>query len=243
MSVLLLGHTGNLMRPILDWLYQSAFSIHGEPVTIAELAGFVLGVATVWLVARNNIWTFPIGIAQCVFFLVLFLDAHLYADMYLQVFFIVIQFFGWWAWLKAGPNRTKLVVKNAGLKIMLPTALAIAVFAYLMVPVLHKAHGAYPVWDSTSTGLSVAAQFLLSFKLIENWYLWIIADIIYIPVYFYKSLYFTSFLYIVFMLICFHGLHHWRAVQNGEDDGRGPNSSRALDLAEIPSLEATKVTT
>ncbi len=229
-----------MLRPILDWLYQAAFNIHGEPVSYAELAGFVLGVATVWLVARNNIWTFPIGILQCAFFLILFLDARLYADMYLQVFFILVQFFGWWAWLKAGPNRTKLVVQNTPKNVMIPTIIGIGVFIYFMTPVLHKAHGAYPVWDSTLTGLSVAAQFLLSFKMIENWYLWIIADIIYIPVYFLKSLYFTSFLYIIFMLICFHGLAHWRRVQRGDDEGRGPNSSRGVqELANNPGFEAS----
>jgi nicotinamide mononucleotide transporter len=222
-----------MLQSVLDWLYQSVFSIGGTPVSIAELAGFVLGVATVWLVARANIWTFPVGIVQCVFFFILFLDAKLFADMWLQVFFIVIQFVGWWAWLKAGPNRTKLRINRTPRWLLPVAAVGIAAFVYTMVPVLRDAHGAYPVADSTSTGLSVAAQLMLSFKLIENWYLWIIADLIYIPLYAAKDLYFTSILYVIFMLICFHGLFHWRKVRRGEAEALTPNSSRA-PIPETP---------
>jgi nicotinamide mononucleotide transporter len=219
------------MQPILDWLYQSVFSIGGTPVAVVELLGFVLGVATVWLVAKANIWTFPVGIVQAGMFFILFLEAKLYADMWLQVFFIVVQFYGWWAWLKAGPNRTKLVVGNASKVVLGVTAVGLIAFVYLMVPVLHEAHGAYPVADSTSTGLSVAAQFLMTYKLIENWLLWIAADLTYIPLYFAKDLYFTSILYVIFLLICIRGLLYWRSIQKGQNDGTPPNSAYARDVA------------
>jgi nicotinamide mononucleotide transporter len=57
----------------------------------------------------------------------------------------------------------------------------------------------------------------LSFKFIENWYLWIIADVIYIPLYFVKELYFTSLLYVVFMSLCVMGLIHWRKVRDRQE--------------------------
>lgn len=225
------------MSTIMDFLNTQAFTLGGTPVLASELIGFVLGVWTVWLVARANIWTFPIGIVQSVFFFVLFIESKLYSDAYLQVFFIVIQFVGWAAWLKAGPNRTKLSINDTPKWLMGATVAGIVVFAYFMIPILREAHGAYPVADSTSTGLSVAAQFLMTFKLIENWYLWIAADLIYIPLYAIKGLYFTSVLYVVFMVLCFMGLHHWRKVKRGDGEGRDPNSSRAVGLIETSSLE------
>lgn len=224
------------MHEFMDILNTPTFSIGGTPVLISELIGFVLGVWTVWLVARNNIWTFPIGIVQAAFFFVLFIESRLYSDAWLQVFFIIVQFIGWGAWLKAGPNRTKLTINDTPKWLMGATIVGIAIFAYLMVPVLHKAHGAYPIPDATSTGLSVAAQFLLTFKLIENWYLWIVADIIYIPVYAMKHLYFTSILYVIFLALCIMGLRHWQRVKRGEDEGRGPNSARGLELVESPNF-------
>lgn len=221
------------MNPVLDFLNQTVFMINETPTTWAEIFGFVLGVATVYLVAVNNIWTFPIGILQASFFWVLFIDAKLYSDAWLQVFFIVIQFFGWWAWLKAGPNRTKLTINNTP-KWAIPLSLAaIVTFAIIMVPILRNAHGAYPVPDATSTSLSVMAQILLSFKLIENWWLWIAADLIYIPLYFVKGLYFTSVLYVVFLGLCVVGLRHWTRVKRGEGNGKEPNSAYALEQVEL----------
>jgi nicotinamide mononucleotide transporter len=229
------------MQAVLDFLYQTVFSLGGTPVTIAELGGFVLGVATVYLVAKANIWTFPVGIVQCAFFFVLFLDAKLYADMWLQVFFIGIQFVGWWAWLKAGPNRTKLQIRQSPRWLFAASLGAVAIFAYFMIPVLREAHGAYPGPDATSTGLSVMAQFLLTFKFIENWYLWIIADLIYIPLYAAKDLYFTAILYVVFLGLCIMGLHHWKAVQRGDKDGNEPNSAYgARNLIDNPSFETSR---
>lgn len=224
------------MSTIMDFLNTQAFTLGGTPVLASELIGFVLGVWTVWLVARANIWTFPVGIVQAIFFFVLFIESKLYADAYLQVFFIVVQFVGWAAWLKAGPNRTKLKINDTPKWLMGVVLVGIAVFAYFMVPVLHNAHGAYPVPDATSTGLSVAAQFLMTFKLIENWYLWIAADLIYIPLYAIKSLYFTSILYVIFLALCVMGLMHWRKVKRGDGEGRGPNSSRYNELVEVPNL-------
>lgn len=218
-----------MFNAILDWMNTVAFTMGGTPVLMSELLGFVLGVATVYLVAKANIWTFPVGIVQCLFFLALFLNAKLYADAWLQVFFVVIQIFGWWAWLKAGPNRTKLVVKSASRRLLLLTAAAGVIFAYFMVPVLREAHGAYPIPDATTTSLSVAAQFLLSFKVIENWYLWIVADLIYIPLYFAKNLYFTSILYVIFMAICVMGLRHWKKVKAEQNSNFIDNPSFVTD--------------
>jgi len=218
------------MQSILEFLNTQVFTLGGTPVMASELVGFVLGVWTVWLVARNNILTFPVGIVQSAFFFVLFLEARLYADMWLQVFFIVVQAFGWWAWLKAGPNRTKLIVKDMARYHWIGIAAALLAFTWLMVPVLHQAHGAYPLPDAFTTGLSVLAQFMLSFKLIQNWYLWILADIIYIPLYFVKGLYFTSVLYVVFFGLCIMGLLHWRRVRDGKDDGNSPNSAHGIDI-------------
>lgn len=197
---------------MIHWLNEVAFQFAGAGTTWAELLGFVSGLACVYLVARNNIWNFPVGIANAVFFFILFLNAKLYADMGLQVFFILVQVVGWWAWLKAGPNRTELPITYAKAKVLVPVAVAGLVFAIIMVPVLRHAHGSYPYLDSTTTTLSVCAQFLLSFRYIQNWYLWIVADLIYIPLYAVKGLYFTSILYVLFLSLCILGLITWRKL-------------------------------
>lgn len=206
------------MHSVIDFLNQAMFSLGGTPVMLSEIMGFVLGVITVWLVAKNNVWTYPIGIVQAGFFFVLFIETKLYTDAYLQVFFIVVQFLGWWAWLRGGEHRTELRVRNAPLWVWPVMIVLGAVFVWLMIPVLRAAHGAYPGWDSTTTALSVGAQFLMTFRYVQQWWLWIVADVIYIPLYFSKDLYFTSILYVIFLGISIYGLITWRKLRNEQDD-------------------------
>lgn len=219
------------MHSAIDFLNQAVFTLGGTPVMLSEIMGFILGVATVWLVARNNVWTYPVGIVQCVFFFVLFIETKLYTDAWLQVFFIVIQFVGWYAWLRGGENRTELVVRDAPYWLWPILLVAGSIFVYLMIPVLHKAHGAYPGFDATTTALSVAAQFLMTFRYVQQWWLWILADVIYIPLYFAKNLYFTSILYVIFLGISIYGLITWRRLSKhqAENPVIHPKSAPVFD--------------
>jgi nicotinamide mononucleotide transporter len=75
---------------------------------------------------------------------------------------------------------------------------------------LRSVGGAAPFFDALTTTLSLAAQYLLTRKLIENWYIWITADIIYIGLYINRELYLTSALYALFLVLCLLGLRQWR---------------------------------
>ena len=79
-------------------LTKTVFELFGEPVSWAELFGFVTGIACVALAVAQRIETFPVGIANNVFFVILFTDARLFADAALQIVFIVLGVMGWWVW-------------------------------------------------------------------------------------------------------------------------------------------------
>src|SRR3954463_9227615 len=90
-------------------LTKTVFELLGEPVTWAELFGFLTGIACVALAVAQRIETFPIGIAHNVFFIVLFADARLFADAALQVVYIVLGVMGWIAWANLkGPGPIKV---------------------------------------------------------------------------------------------------------------------------------------
>jgi nicotinamide mononucleotide transporter len=188
----------------------TAFDLAGQPVSWAEFLGFVAGIASVALVAAQRVETFPVGIAGNVLWLILFADVALYADAALQVVFIVLSAMGWWAWLRLGPQRTELEVSDASARLLLLTAAVVVAGTLILVPVLRAAHGSAPFLDSLTSSLSLGAMLLMNLKKLQHWYVWMVADVIYVPLYLDRGLYLTACVYTVFFALCIAGLLRWR---------------------------------
>ncbi|WP_061297765.1 nicotinamide riboside transporter PnuC [Herbidospora cretacea] len=197
----------DLLGPLLD----SAFTLGGVPTSWAELLGFATGLLTVWLVARQNIWNWPIGVANVVLLGLVFLTAGLYADAALQIVYVVLGLYGWWQWSYGGAGRTVLRVSRTGPAEWGWLILAgVAVTALLTVALSNHTDSAVPFWDALTTSLSLMATYGQTRKRVESWWLWIAADVVYIPLYAYKNLYLTSVLYVMFLALCVMGLRAWR---------------------------------
>jgi nicotinamide mononucleotide transporter len=186
------------------------------PMSVTEVLGFITGAACVWLTVKENVWNWPIGIANSVFFIVLFLNARLFADMALQVVYVVLGFLGWYWWKRGGvgggEHKQELPISRASARTLAVVALLVAGSTWGLTFYLRSVHDAAPFLDALTTALSLAAQFLLTRKHIENWLVWITADVIYIGLYAYKGLYLTSILYIIFLTMCVIGLRAWLAT-------------------------------
>lgn len=179
------------------------------PITITEAWGFVTGGACVWLVVRESIWNWPVGLANNVFFFVLFLRGRLFADMGLQVVYFGLGVYGWLNWRSGGARLTALPISRTTRIEWLALAAAVPLATAGLREVLLAASGAAPFWDALTTVLSLAAQYLLSRKRLENWAFWIAADIVYVPLYLSRGLPLTALLYGVFLLMCLFGVRAW----------------------------------
>jgi nicotinamide mononucleotide transporter len=181
------------------------------PMSLSEVLGFITGAACVWLTVKENIWNWPVGIANNVFYIILFLNARLFADMGLQVVYVVLGFLGWYWWLRGGENKTELPISRTPAWVLLVVALIVVASTWGLTIYLGSIHDAAPFLDALTTALSLAAQYLLTRKYIENWLVWISTDLIYIGLYAYKGLYLTSVLYAIFLVMCLAGLRQWLA--------------------------------
>jgi len=180
-------------------------------VTWTEILGFITGAASVLLAVRESAWNWPVGIANNIFFLILFWKARLYADAILQIVYIVISIFGWWNWVRGGAGHTELPVSRTTARTAIVLALLTAAATVLLVAILRRfTDSAAPFGDGVTTALSLTAQYMLSRKLLENWWVWMTADVIYIGLYCYKSLYLTGVLYALFFAMCIGGYVGWR---------------------------------
>lgn len=179
-----------------------------------EIAGFVTGAICVWLVVIRNIWNFPVGIANYLFFGWLFVNAGLYADAGLQVVYTVLALIGWYWWLKGGAQHTGVTISDPTTPQLAACVVAVGVIAAAIQFGLHQwTNSTVAGWDALTTALSLVAQFMLSRKWIANWWFWIVADLIYMPLYAYKGLWLTAALYGIFLVMCVVGLMQWRAAR------------------------------
>ena len=176
-----------------------------------EIFGFVTGGLCVLLAARRNIWTFPLGLASNLVYIVVFFEVALYADMGLQFVYIVLGITGWIGWnrARADDNRAATVHLPPRVIPFLIVALILGT-AILTFVLITFTDSTTPVPDAGTTTVSLIAQFMLNRRWIENWFVWIAVDVAYIALYAYKELYITSALYLLFIGFCVYGYLTWR---------------------------------
>lgn len=189
-------------------------------MSLPEIFGTVLGVLGVWLMIRQNVWGWPVGIVQVSLYGWVFYEAKLYSDALLQVFFFGIQVYGWWHWLRGaeaggandGPaGRFALPVTRLRARAVLGWigvgALATAGWGELM---RRNTDAALPHWDAFILVFSLIAQWLQARKRLECWAGWMIVNIVAIGVYWAKDLWLTAGLYVVFFAMAVAGHIAWR---------------------------------
>lgn len=182
---------------------------HKGYTTHLEAASFITGALCVWLTVKESVWNFPISLINVSTFSVVFFRAHLLADGSLQMVYFVLTLIGWYLWLYGGEKHTALVIHRASPRENLLVAVAFVVMSAVLWKVLPLLGGSAAIFDAATTSLSLCAQWLLNRKRLENWIYWIIADIIYIPMYCYKQLYLTGLLYCVFLCMASMGWVEW----------------------------------
>ncbi len=186
-----------------------------------EVWGALTGLLCVWLLARQNIWTWPIGLANNVLFMVLFWRSRLYADSILQIVFAALGAYGWYQWLHPVVGAELPVRRTTPTEWVVLLAATIAGHAGAYWGLSRHTDSPVPFWDSAVLALSLAATYGQARKLLESWILWIVVDIISVPLYVSRGLHLTAGLYFLFLCLCVRGYMSWRA-----------------DLAEPPPLPA-----
>lgn len=178
--------------------------------TWLEIIGVISGLLCVYLAAVNNIWNWPIAIISVSIYIFIFFDARLYADMGLQVYFMVMNIYGWYYWSKKPATEEKTPVALITRKEIILSLIAIIIFTFILGSVLKYTPASYPYIDSFCTACSLVAQVFLARKVLENWLIWIFVDIIYVGVYIFKHLDLTAAMYAIYVGIALLGYIDWR---------------------------------
>jgi len=187
-----------------------------------EIFGVIFGFICVILTVRQNIWCWPTGLVNVVLFMIMFYHTRLYADMGLQAVYIVLSIYGWYQWLYGGPEKSKLSISHVRAKlIFLLTLIGISGTLLMGWSLSNYTNADLPYWDSTTTVMSLIAQWMLARKILENWLVWISADVLFVGIYLHKKLYLTSLLYVIFLILATSGYIVWKRTL-----ARQPNSKQ-----------------
>ena len=171
----------------------------------------IFGIVSVFLSTRQNIWSWPTAIVNVTLYSLVFYGAKLYADMGLQVVYLILSIYGWYQWKYGGNNRTELHVTRAPARLMAIAALTAVVFAAFLGAILSRTTDAALPWlDSATTSTSLVAQFMMTRKILENWVIWIAVDVVYVGMFIYKELYLTAGLYAAFFVLAVAGYRQWK---------------------------------
>ena len=176
-----------------------------------EIIAVIFGLLSVWYAKKVNILVFPTGIISVVIYMYICFGAKLYADAGINFVYFVMSIYGWYAWTRVGEQKKERPISMCSKKEHIIN-IFMFVFFFLILNYILKNYtdSNVPVWDSFTTSIFIVAMWLMAIKKVENWIYWIIADVISIPLYFYKGLVFTSFQFTVFLIIAILGYIEWK---------------------------------
>ncbi len=182
-----------------------------------EITAVIFGLLSVWYAKKDNILVFPTGIISTSIYVYLLWKWTLLGDMMINGYYFIMSIYGWYLWTRKKEGEDEYPISTLSNKeksialIIFITTIAFVVGVYLFF-------NKFTTWsayvDTLVTGIFFVGMWLMAKRKIENWILWIIGDIISIPLYFFKGYTFTSIQYIVFTIIAFYGYLEWKKTLN-----------------------------
>jgi nicotinamide mononucleotide transporter PnuC len=156
-------------------------------------------------------WNWPLGLVSTILYTWILYDAELYASAGLNAFFAISALYGMWAWKYGGKDHTPLPIRLAPARVYLVGLGFVVVFTGIAYFTLDTwTDNPEPFWDALFVGVSITAQFIMTRRYLEHWYLWIVSDLIAVPLYLSQDLGSLALLYLVYGIICVYpGLVEW----------------------------------
>lgn len=188
-----------------------------------EITAVIFGLLSVWYAKKDKIWVFPTGIINTAIYVYLLYKWMLLGDMMINAYYFVMSIYGWYLWTRKKDGEVQYPIARMSSRDF-NTAILIFVITIVFVIGVYLFFDKFTNWsayvDTLVTGIFFVGMWLMAKRKIENWILWIIGDLISIPLYFFKGYTFTSIQYIVFTVIAFYGFLEWkRTLDNNKFQG------------------------
>jgi len=187
-----------------------------------EYIAVVAGIISVWFSKKENIWVYPTGLINTLFYIYLSFKGGLLGEASVNFYYTIMSIYGWIGWARVDNNKNKVLNISAGNKkewteqFLFFAAFYLIIYLALSYLKTNFAPEAIPWADAFASAAAFTAMWLMTKKKVESWYWWIATNIASIPLYFVKHYVFTSVYYLILLVMAVFGLLEWirRQKQN-----------------------------
>lgn len=178
-----------------------------------ELIAVVFGIISVLFARKNNILVYPTGLVSTIIYVYILFEFELYGDLIINFYYTLMSILGWYLWSKKKGDQEEFPISTVNRKEFLISTL-IFILTLLFVALVYHFFDKFTDWtayiDTLTTALFFVGMWLMAKRKIENWIIWIVADVISVPLYFYKGLTFSSMQFLLFTIIAILGYLEWK---------------------------------
>ena len=197
---------------MFDFFFEQ-YATYPTHEIVLEVTAIFFGLLSVWFAKKDNIWVFPTGIINTAIYVYLLWKWSLLGDMMINFYYVMMSIYGWYHWTRKKDDVTQFPISRMTLSEKKGTII-IFLLTILFVVAVYTFFDKFTHWtsyiDTLVTGIFFVGMWLMAKRKIGNWILWIIGDIISIPMYFFKGYSFTSLQYFIFTIIAIYGYIEWK---------------------------------
>ncbi|VAW39532.1 Predicted thiamin transporter PnuT [hydrothermal vent metagenome] len=176
-----------------------------------EIVAVTAAVLYLILVIRENIWCWLFAFISTAIYIYLFYSVVLFSESLLNVYYLVMAVYGWWQWQKKTEAKQIKIHRwqlSAHIKILLTLLVLVPIVGYIM----NKLGASFPYLDAFVAMLAVVATYMLTQKVFENWYYWLVVDTLSIYLFWHKQMYLTALLFMLYIILIFIGIKSWKRL-------------------------------
>ncbi len=182
-----------------------------QETKLLEFVAVIFGIASVLFSRKENILVYPTGIINTIFYTwFCFSWWGLYAEGSLNFYYTIMSIYGWYIWTKKSNNKTIEITWNSKKDWIISISFFVICWIVLYIILKNYTTSTVPLADSFASATAYTGMWQMTRKKIENWIWWILTNTASIPLYFYKGAVFTSFQYIIFLILAIAGFVEWK---------------------------------
>lgn len=204
------------MSHIFDWIFSEYQNVPAYLVAL-ELTAVFFGILSAWFSKQDNILIYPTGILSTAIFVYLLSVYGLLGDLVINAYYFIMSIYGWYFWTRKVDEEHYTPITRTNYKekqICVGIFIGTLIFIFIIYKIFDKWNSWTAYVDTLTTAIFFVAMWLLARKKLENWILLLIGNIISFPLYFYKGLVFTSFQFLLLMVIAIYGYRAWKKNLN-----------------------------